>query len=152
MQLSKFKDDFILLLEAGFIAVNQMDDDSAQKLFKASKLLDNKNILPVVGAGYLHFHKLELKEAIHEFEQALKMEPKNEMAKTLLGICHSFLPSTIEKGEQILAETAKSKEPTVKKLSKTTIDFVEKHVKPEPTPMEAHKKKAKAKTRRKHHA
>jgi hypothetical protein len=151
MQLSKYKDDFILLLESGFIAVNQMDDDSAQKLFKASKLLDNKNILPVVGMGYLHFHKLELKEAIHDFEQALKMEPKNEMAKTLLGICHSFLPSTVEKGEKILQETAKSSEPTVKNLSKTTIDFVDKHIKEEETPMEAHKKRAKSKKRRKHH-
>ena len=61
MHLNKFKDDFFLFLEAGFIAVNQADEDAAVKLFKAAQLLDPQQSLPQIGFGYLHLHKLELK-------------------------------------------------------------------------------------------
>ena len=52
-QLQKFRDHFILMAEAGSIAVNQADEDAAFKLFKAAELLDPKNVLPKVGRGYL---------------------------------------------------------------------------------------------------
>ena len=37
---SKYKDQFILFLEAGFVAINQMDETSALAVFKAAKLLN----------------------------------------------------------------------------------------------------------------
>ena len=52
MDLAKYKEHFIVMVEAGFIAVNQADEDSAMKLFKAATLLDPKNLLPRVGMGY----------------------------------------------------------------------------------------------------
>lgn len=129
MVQKKFKDDFYVLLEAGFIAVNQADEDAAMKLFKAAEMLDPKNILPTVGFGYLHLHKLELTQAIKRFEEALKKDPGNDMAKSLLGICMSLSPDHLEQGEKILAQTLKSKDPAIKDLSDTAIHFVEKFVK-----------------------
>ena len=45
MQLQDYKKDFILFLEAGFIAINQADETSAINLFNAAKLFDPKNSL-----------------------------------------------------------------------------------------------------------
>lgn len=134
MSLKKYKEDFILMLETGFIAVNQADEDSALKLFRAAELLNPENILPKVGVGYLHLHKLELTQAVRCFESVLDKEPKNEMAKAFLGICMSLMPTQLSKGEKILEETAKSKDPMIKKLAHTAVDFVEKFVKTTPGP------------------
>ncbi len=130
----KHKEDFILFAEAGFIAVNQADEDSALKLFRAAELLDSDNVLPQIGFGYLHLHKLELKQAVKAFEDVLHKEPHNDMAKTFLGLCMSMMPNSIDKGEKILEQTLKSKDPMIKKLAATAIDFVEKFVKKTPGP------------------
>ncbi|HSX26969.1 MAG TPA: tetratricopeptide repeat protein [Chlamydiales bacterium] len=130
----KYKDDFIMLLEAGFIAVNQADEDAALKLFRAAELLDPDNVMPKVGFGYLHLHKLELKQAVKMFEDVLHKDPTNEMAKAFLGLCMSMMPNTIDKGEKILEQTLKSKDPMIKRLAGTAIDFVEKFIKKNPGP------------------
>lgn len=134
MSIKKYKSDYVLLLEAGFIAVNQADEDAAMKLFEAAALLEPQNTLPKVGFGYLHLHKLELTKAIHIFEQVLKQEPKNDMAKALLGLCLTLSPAQMEKGEKILHQTEKSKEPLIKQLSHSALDFMEKFVKKTPGP------------------
>ena len=129
-QLDKYKDEFILLCESGFVAVNQMDEDSALKLFKASQMLQPDNALPKVGLGYLHLMKLELTQACKMFEDVLADEPDNEMAKTFLGISLSFTPNQVAKGEKILTQTAeKASDPTIKNLATSALDFVEKFVK-----------------------
>jgi hypothetical protein len=124
-----YKPDFILLAEAGFIAVNQSDEDSAMKLFRAAHLLDAKNVLPKIGFGYLHLHKLELSKACKEFEEVLELDPSNEMAKAFLGICMGLQPQGIAKGEKILEQTLKSKDPMIKQLSDTAIGFIDRFVK-----------------------
>lgn len=134
MTLKKFKDDFLLLAEAGFIAVNQADEDAAIKLFKAAELLDPNNFLPKVGFGYLHLHKLELKQAIKNFEAVLEKDPHNDMAKAFLGLCMSLMPNTVDKGEKILEQSCKSKDPLIKQMAGSAIDFVEKFVKKTPGP------------------
>ena len=136
--LSKFKDDFFLLLEAGFIAVNKADEDSAVKLFKASEILDPKSSFPKIGFGYMHMCKLELKKASSIFEDVTKKEPDNEMAKALLGICMSMSPDQTSKGETILTQAAsKSKDPEIRTLANSAMDFVDNFVKRAPSPMEA---------------
>jgi hypothetical protein len=132
--IKKYREDWLLFTEAGFIAVNQADEDSALKLFRAAELLNPENYLPKVGFGYLHLHKLELKQATEIFEHVLHKEPKNDMARALLGICTSMIPSSIDKGEKILAQTLDSKDPMIRNLSLTAIDFVEKFVKKSPGP------------------
>lgn len=132
--INQYKEDFILLLEAGFIAVNQADDDSATKLFKAAQVLDPKNALALVGFGYLHLHKLELKQSIQAFEDAIKMDADCEMAKAFMGLAISLQANGSTKGDKILHETAHSKDPMVKRMSETAIDFVERFVKKTPGP------------------
>lgn len=145
-QLQKYRDHFILLVEAGFIAVNQADEDAAVKLFKASELLDSKNLLPRIGLGYMHLCKLELKQAGKIFEEVLAKDPKNEMARTFLGLSLSLNPTEIAKGEKVLEESVKnSKDPAVKNLATSALDFVEKFVKKTPTPVQVQKKAPKKK-------
>jgi tetratricopeptide (TPR) repeat protein len=130
----KYKEDFILLVEAGFIAVNMADEDASLKLFKAAELLDPNNILPKIGFGYLHLHKLELKQAVKYFDEVLEIDPQNDMAKAFKGLSMSMMPNTIDKGEKILEQTLKSKDPAIKKLAGSAIDFVEKFIKKTPGP------------------
>lgn len=134
MAIKKYKEDFILLAEAGFIAVNQADEDAALKLFRAAELLNPTNVLPKLGFGYLHLHKLELKQAVKNFEEVLDKDPHNDMAKAFLGLSMSMMPNTIDKGEKILEQTLKSKDPMIKNLAGTAIDFVERFVKKRPGP------------------
>ena len=141
---SKYKDDFFLLLEAGFIAVNNADEDSAVKLFRASQALKPNDTLPKIGYGYMHLCKLELKQAANTFNEVIKSEPNNEMAKTFLGITLSMNPTEMSKGEAILeTSSTKSSDPDMKKLADTAMDFVNTFVKKSPSPMEIQKKKKK---------
>lgn len=152
-QLQKHLENFILFCEAGFVAVNQMDEDSARKLFQASLLLKPENTLPKVGMGYMHLCKLELEQASSTFEGVLKVEPENEMAKTFLGISRALTPNKTALGEKILTEAATStQDPDIKNLAGTALDFVEKFVKKAPSPLEATglgKKKEKKKEKKK---
>ena len=138
--LEKFREDFYLLLEAGFLAVNEMDEDSAIKLFKAAQILKPENTFPKVGFGYMHLCKLEIKQAIQLFKEVIEKEPKNDMAKTLLGIAMSMSPKESEQGEKLLTETgAASEDKSVKDLANTALDFVNKFVKKAPSPMDPQK-------------
>src|SRR3990172_7581719 len=120
-QLQQYKDHYILLAEAGFIAINQADEDAAVKLFKAAELLDPQNYLPKVGIGYMHLCKLELKQACKCFEEIL--------AKDFLGLSLSLNPSDIAKGEKVLEEAIHDcKDPLIKDLAKNSLEFVEKFV------------------------
>lgn len=141
--LEKFKEDAINFLELGFIGVNQADEDASTKLFKAAKLLDPENIMPTVGQGYLHLHKLELREACHLFEEVLQKDPNNDMAKTFLGLCLTFSPTAVPKGEELLEQMTHSKDGQIKELSHTALDFVDNFIKKEQTPVEVQTKKKK---------
>ncbi|PCI77508.1 hypothetical protein COB21_03065 [Candidatus Aerophobetes bacterium] len=138
--LSKYNEDFVLFLEAGFIAINQADEDSAVKLFKACEILDPNNALIHIGFGYLHFHKLELDAAMSCFKKALDMEPNNDMAKTMMGLSLSLTPNKVSEGEKMLMESAtESKDSSIKKVANTSLDFVENFVKKNPGPAEIKK-------------
>ncbi len=144
--LEKFKDHFILLCEAGFVAVNQTDEDAASKLFKASELLKPENTLPKVGRGYMHLMKLELNQACKLFDEVIQKEPDNDMAKAFLGLSYTFTATDLDKGEHLLEETSKkAKDPQVKKLATTALEFVEKFIKKAPTPVEKPTEKKKKK-------
>ncbi len=145
-KLQKFKEHFFLLCEAGFIAVNQADEDAAVKLFRASELLRPENTLPKIGMGYMHMMKLELKQACKCFDEVLAKEPNNDMAKTFLGICYSLTTTEVAKGEKILEHSAqKASDPTLKQLAHTALEFVEKFVKKAPSPVQLQKSEKKKK-------
>ena len=131
---TQYQEDWLLFTESGFIAVNQADEDAARKLFTAGAMLNPENTLPQVGMGYLYLHKLELKQAVKIFEDVLAKEPTNEMAKAFLGLCMGLMPNMIDKGEKLLEQTTRSKDPMIKKLAEMSIEFVEKFVKKTPGP------------------
>lgn len=136
--LQQYKEDFILLVESGFIAVNQFDEDAAAKLFRAAELLDPANTLPQLGVGYIHLCKLELKQAASIFSSLLLKDPHNEMAKALLGLSLSLNPAELSKGEKTLEDAAKvSKDPMVKNLAISALEFVHKFVKKTPSPIQS---------------
>lgn len=134
--LQQYQQDFVLFLEAGFIAVNQMDELSALSLFQASRMLSPNNVLPAIGIGYLHLCKMELKQAARAFEEVLSYDPSNQMAKTFLGLVLALNPSEMTKGEKILHETAgQNEDMAVKKLSSDAIEFVDVYLKKAPSPL-----------------
>jgi tetratricopeptide (TPR) repeat protein len=136
-QLQKYKDDFVLLLESGFIAASQTDEDAAVKLFRAAQILQPENVMPKVGFGYIHLLKLELNQACKKFEEVLKSDPHNEMARAMLGLSTALTVKEADKGEKILEEALKkTKDPSVKNMASTAIEFVEKFVKKQPTPVQ----------------
>lgn len=137
--LKNYGEDFFLLLEAGFIAINCADEDSAIKLFKASELLRPESTFPKVGFGYMHLCKLELKQAMHLFREVLAKEPQNEMAKTFLGICMTLVPNEMANGEKALEELKQSKDSGIKRLANTAMDFMEKFIKKSPSPAQPQK-------------
>jgi len=140
-ELSKYKDDYIHFLEGGFIAINQADEDSANKLFKACDLLRPNLSLTKVGRGYLHLHKLELKKAIEIFEEVLHEDPVNELAQTLLGVALSLTQEQGMKGEKMLETMGKqTADSQVKKVCHTTLEFVDQFVKKAPGPAEVKRK------------
>lgn len=139
-KLEDFKKHFVLLLEAGFVAVNQADEDSALKLFKAASLLNPNSTLPHIGLGYLHLHKLELKQACKAFEDVLAKEPQNDMAKAFLGLSLTMTTDRVAEGEKILTETAEhSTDQQVKTLADSALVFVDKFVKKNPKSSSSHK-------------
>ena len=92
-------------------------------------------MLPKIGFGYLHLLKLELKQACQLFEDVIKHEPNNQMARSLLGLSLSLTTKEVDKGEALLEEALKNTDdPTVKNMAATAIEFVEKFVKKAPTP------------------
>lgn len=138
MDNQKYKHHFITMVEAGFIAVNQADEDSAIKLFKAASLLNPDHFLSKVGFGYLHLCKLELKQAVKYFNEVLEKDPENEMCKAFLGLSLSLNPSEVSQGEELLEETNKTaKDPMIKNLASSALNFVSKFVKKTPTPTQS---------------
>ena len=146
-QLDKYKNDFKLLLEGGFFAANQADEDAAKKCFSAAQALQPSNTMPKVGLGYIHLLKLELKQACGIFEEIITKEPHNEMARALLGLSFALTTKEVSKGEKLLLEAEKnSSDSSVKQMTQTAIEFIDRFIKKAPTPAQgqtAGKKKEK---------
>lgn len=138
-QLDKYKNDFKLLLEGGFFAANQADEDAAKKCFHAAQTLQPSNTMPKVGFGYIHLLKLELKQACGIFEEIVNKEPSNEMARALLGLSFALTTKEVDKGEKHLLEAEKkSSDSAVKQMARTSIEFIERFIKKAPTPAQGH--------------
>lgn len=82
------KEDFGLLVEAGFIAVKQGNRGAAKKLFEAAYQLQPTHSASKLGFGYIALNELQLPMARKIFEGVLTEEPKNGMAKVLLGFSY----------------------------------------------------------------
>ncbi len=129
-QLKDFVDDFALLIEAGFIAVKQLDERSSTQIFHAAQAISPASSAPQIGLGYIALNKLEVKEATRIFAGVVEKEPENYLAQTFLGICYLLNKPMREKGELLIKEAAeKSSDPTIKDLGAISLEWAEKDLK-----------------------
>lgn len=130
--IKELKNDFPILIEAGFVAVNFKDEDSANKLFKAAAILNPESSAPDLGFGYIALNKLELDEAQKHFKDVLKKEPEHELAKTFMGISLVFDPKTRTAGKEMISEILKvTEDEHVKNLCTVSLEWIKKDFKDE---------------------
>lgn len=130
VNLKDFVDDFALLIEAGFIAVKQLDERSSTQIFQAAQAISPASTAPQIGLGYIALNKLEVKEATRIFKAVVEKEPENYLAQTFLGICYLLNKPMREKGEELIKVAAeKSDDPTIKDLSAISLEWAEKDLK-----------------------
>jgi Tfp pilus assembly protein PilF len=100
-KIEDFKEDFSLLIEAGFIAVKQLDEISATRIFHAAQEINPDSTAPQIGLGYIALNKLEVKHATKIFEEVAQKEPENYLAQTFLGICFLLTKAKRKKGKKL---------------------------------------------------
>jgi len=125
-----FQEDFGLLIEAGFVAIQQLNEDDARKLFSAAKLLRPESVVPEIGMGYIHLNKMEQKEAMAIFEKVVVKEPDNCLAQMLYGVSMMMSKNTQNKGEALVNNMmTKTDDPTVLNFGKTALQWSDKDLK-----------------------
>lgn len=135
-KLELFKQDFSLMIEAGFVAVKQLDETSANRIFHAAHVVSPKSTAPSVGLGYIALNKLEIKLATMIFEEVVKFEPDNWLAVTFLGMCHVLAKSKRKKGLKLIEEAMKkSDDPTIQNLGKLCLEWVDKDLTKSKSPL-----------------
>ncbi len=126
-KLDIFKEDFALLIEAGFIAVKQLDEVSSTRIFQAAQALSPLNTAPKVGMGYIAFNKLEIKKATEIFEEVVAVEPDNYLAQIFVGMCYLLTKNKQPKGEKIIRDAMqKTTDPTIKNLGTISLEWSDK--------------------------
>lgn len=134
-RLSEFMDDFPLLIEAGFIAVKQLDEVNASRIFQAAQAISPESTAPQIGLGYIALNKLELKEAMKLFEGVVDKEPDNYLAQTFLGICLLLNKNRRAEGEKLIRTASEnSGDPTVKALGSISLEWAEKDLSKKDSP------------------
>jgi tetratricopeptide (TPR) repeat protein len=134
-KLEEFKSDFALLIEAGFIAVKQLDEMSAHRIFMAAQAINPDSTAPQIGLGFIALNKLDLKVAVHFFQEVIKKEPKNYLAQAFYGICLLLNKEKRPEGEKLIRKVIENAEdPTIKTLGEISLDWAEKDLKKMKTP------------------
>jgi len=134
-KLRDFKEDFSLLIEAGFIAVKQLDETSATRIFNAAQAMSPDSTAPRIGLGYIALNKLEVKQATKIFEEVTEKEPENHLAQCFLGICFLLTKPKRKKGEQLIRSAMeKSADPTIKNLGEICLEWARKDLTKEKAP------------------
>lgn len=125
--LEDFLDDFPLLIEAGFVAVKQLDEVSATRIFNAAQAMNPMSTAPQIGLGYIALNKLEIKKATKIFESVTQKEPENYLAKCFLGMCFLLTKPKRKEGEAIIKSAVeKTNDPTIKNLGNLALEWAEK--------------------------
>lgn len=134
-RLGQFQSDFALLIEAGFIAVKQLDEMSAHRIFMAAQAINPDSTAPQIGLGYIALSKLDLKVAMRVFEDVIKKEPENYLAQAFYGICLLLNKEKRPEGEKLIRKVIeKTEDPTIKALGEISLEWAEKDLKKMKTP------------------
>jgi len=122
-----FNEDFSLFVEAGFIAVKQLDEIAARRLFKAAEALNPENPAPQLGLGYIALNKLRIAEASTIFEGIVKQDPHHYLAKALLGVAYLLTQDKKKEGERLIVEAKEnSDDPTIGNLADVCLEWSKK--------------------------
>ena len=131
----EFKKDLAIMVEAGLVAIKQGDEDSAQKLFDAAKVLEPASSAPSMGYGLIALHKMDIAGAKNYFLQILKHEEDNYRAKAFLAFTNvlSILQSGardeqkiegLREGARLAQEVLdKCREPSTRELAQSLLDW-----------------------------
>jgi Tfp pilus assembly protein PilF len=142
-EFKDYLDDFALLIEAGFVAVKQLDEVSATRIFQAAQVMSPSSAAPQIGLGYVALNKLEVKEATRIFKKVTESEPENYLAQTFLGMCYLLTPAKRAAGEKIIrGAIAKSNDATIKNLGQISLEWADKDLKKEKAPFFATQQKS----------
>lgn len=126
-KIAEFKEDFALLIEAGFIAVKQLDEVSAMRLFQAAQVLKPSHTTPRIGMGFIALNKMEVKKATQIFEEIFKQDPDDDLVQCYLGICYLLTKGKLNKGEKLIKKAMeKTTDPTITNLGNIALQWVEK--------------------------
>jgi Flp pilus assembly protein TadD len=129
-KIEELKEDFSLLIEAGFLAVKQLDAISSSRIFVAAQMISPGHTAPQIGLGYIALNQLNIKEATHIFELIIDKEPENYLAQTFLGMCYLLSKPKRKKGERIIKEAIeKTSDSTIKNLGMISLEWAEKDLK-----------------------
>lgn len=123
--LEQYKEDYLVLLEAGFIAINQADGLAAEELFAAAKLLEPENNMADIGMGYVALNKLEMPVATQIFSDVLAHDPENPIAQGLLSLTYALQPKHQSQGKKLAQKLQKSMDPLAIQLSNAILNLVE---------------------------
>lgn len=133
--LDYFSEDYALLIEAGFVAVKQLDEIAARRLFKAAELLNPENPASQLGLGYIALNKLQISEATKIFEEILQKDPSHYLAQALLGVSCLLTKNKRARGEKLIREAKeKSDDPTIKSLAEVCLNWADTDLKPKSSP------------------
>ena len=125
--LDFYADDFALFVEAGFIAVKQLDEIAARRLFKAAELLRPESSAPKLGLGYIELNKMRAIDAARIFESILEKEPHHSLAKALLGVSYILTKDKRKQGEELIQAAKKeSNDPTIQNLADVSMQWMKK--------------------------
>jgi len=137
--LKFFTEDYALFIEAGFVAVKQLDEIAARRLFKAAEILNPDSPASQLGLGYIALNRLRVVEAATIFEAILQKEPNHRLTRALLGVAYLLSQEKRKLGEQLLLE-AKSEcdDPTITNLAEVCLDWLKKDLGTKPlSPLQA---------------
>lgn len=137
-----YKDDFVLLLEAGFVAMNQLDEESATKLFHGAQTLRPESFEPRVGLAAIALHKLQTDKSIAILEDVMNQGHENYLAGALLGISYILSNQKIDKGQMLLKEAMEKADDTAtKRLGTLWLEVIEKGLAKSQSPAKPQKPK-----------
>ena len=129
-KLSDFREDFSLLIEAGFIAVKQFDEAASTRIFRAAQVLNPESTAPKIGLGYIAFNKLDVKEATRIFEEVVQKEPENNLAQVFLGMSYLLNKAKRQEGEELIKSiVSKTQEATLQHLGSLALEWSDKELK-----------------------
>lgn len=127
--LDQFKDDFALMIEAGFVAVKQLDEISAMRLFQAAQMLEPESPAPQIGLGYIALNKLEVAKATEIFKGVLAVEPDHHLAQAFLGLCYMLKKGNRKQGEELVNKVLEeTDDETVVNLCKVSMEWSKKEL------------------------